>query len=351
MKKEFMKGNVAIAEAAIKCGVRHFYGYPITPQNEIPEYMSHRMVEVGGTFIQAESEVSAMNMVYGAAGSGARVLTSSSSPGMSLKMEALSYAAGADLPCVIVNICRIGPGLGGLAASQGDYFQCVKGGGHGDYRCLVLAPRSIQEAVDFTQLAFDLTDKYRMPGIILGDAVLGQMLEPVIIPEKTPVKTDKSWATTGWKDKSRPRAVINSLFLEVEKMEKLIVDRYKRYEELAKECTLYDSINAEDCEVLVVAYGLVARIAGSVISEHAKKLGVGLFCPLTLYPYPTEKLHQLAKGKKLVLCAEMSMGQMYDDVRIAVNGAAPTQFYGRTGGVIPTEEEIYDVLVKIKGAL
>ena len=351
MKKVFMKGNEAIAEAAIKCGCRHFFGYPITPQNEIPEYMSRRMVEVGGTFIQAESEVAAMNMVYGAAGCGVRVLTSSSSPGMSLKMEVLSYAAGADLPCVIVNICRIGPGLGGLAASQGDYFQAVKGGGHGDYRCLVLAPRSVQEAVDFTQLAFDLTDKYRMPAIILGDAVLGQMLEPVIIPEKTPIKTDKSWATTGWKDKSRPRAVINSLYLDPEKMEKLIIERYKKYDELAKECTLYDTINAEDCEVLVVAYGLVARIAGAVIAEHGKKLGAGLFCPLSLFPYPYDKLNELAKGKKLVLCAEMSMGQMYDDVRIAVNGVTPTQFYGRSGGVIPTEEEIYDVLVKTKEAL
>jgi 2-oxoglutarate ferredoxin oxidoreductase subunit alpha len=351
MKKEFMKGNEAIAEAAIKCGVRHFYGYPITPQNEIPEYMSHRMVEVGGTFIQAESEVAAMNMVYGAAGSGARVLTSSSSPGMSLKMEALSYIAGADLPCVLVNICRAGPGLGGLAASQGDYFQAVKGGGHGDYRCLVLAPRSVQEAVNYTQLAFDLTDKYRMPAIILGDAVLGQMLEPVIIEEKTPIKTDKSWATTGWKDKSKPRSIINSQNLDVLAFEKTIKARYERYGELAKECTLFDTINAEDCEILVVAYGLAGRIAGSVLNEFGKELRVGLFCPLSLFPYPYDKLHELAKGKKLVLCAEMSMGQMYDDVRIAVNGVAPTQMYGRTGGVIPTEEEIYDVLLKIKEAL
>jgi len=345
-----MKGNEAIAEAAVLCGCRFFFGYPITPQNEIPEYLSRRLPEVGGTFIQAESEIASINMVYGAAGAGARAMTSSSSPGISLKMEGLSYIAGADLPCVVVNIMRAGPGLGGLQPAQGDYFQATRGGGHGDYRCIVYAPTTVQEAADLTQLAFDKADEYRMPAIILGDAIIGQMMESVVLKEKAPVKTDKSWATTSWKDKSRRRAAVNSLYMEPQVLEGLILARQERYNRLAENDTLYTQLNAEDSEILVVAYGSVARIARAVIEESGKALGAGLFCPLTLYPYPYCDLARLAKGKKAVLCVEMSTGQMVEDVRLAVPGGAPVHFYGRTGGVVPTEEEIRAEISRIKEA-
>ena len=348
---QFMKGNEAIAEAAVLCGCRYFFGYPITPQNEIPEYLSRRLPEVGGKFIQAESEIASINMVYGAAGAGARVMTSSSSPGISLKMEGLSYIAGADLPCVIVNIMRAGPGLGGLQPSQGDYFQATKGGGHGDYHSIVYAPGTVQEAFDLTQLAFDKADEYRVPAIILGDAIIGQMMEPIEVREKTPVVTDKSWATTGWKDKSRKRAVINSLYLNTGELEALTLDRQERYRKLAENDTLYKTFNAEDCDILVVAFGSVARTARAVVEEYGEELRAGLFCPLTLWPYPGEDLARLAKGKKAVLCVEMSTGQMVEDVRLAICGETPVSFYGRTGGVVPTEEEIYAEISRLKEAL
>ena len=351
MEIQFMKGNEAIAEAAILCGCRFFFGYPITPQNEIPEYLSRRLPEAGGTFIQAESEIASINMVYGAAGAGARVMTSSSSPGISLKMEGLSYIAGADLPCVIVNIMRAGPGLGGLQPAQGDYFQATRGGGHGDFRSIVYAPTTVQEAADLTQLAFDKADEYRMPAIILGDAIIGQMMEPVVLREKMPIKTDKRWATTGWKDKSRNRAVINSLYMETQELESLILARQERYNKLAENDTIYTQVNADGCDILVVAYGSVGRIARAVIEDFGKKIGAGLFCPLSLYPFPYRELAGLAKGKKAVLCAEMSTGQMIDDVRLAVNGNVPVMFYGRTGGIIPTEEDIYKEILKVKEAM
>jgi 2-oxoglutarate ferredoxin oxidoreductase subunit alpha len=291
------------------------------------------MPEVGGVFVQAESEVSAINMVYGASGAGARVLTSSASPGMSLKMEGISYIAGADLPCVVVNIMRAGPGLGGLAPMQADYYQAVKSGGHGDYRSLVYAPTSIQEAVDLTQRAFDKSDEYRMPAIILGDAVLGQMMEPVIIKEVEPVKVDKSWASVGWKDKSRKRAEINSLYLVPAELEQINLAKKARYDKAMKDEVIFKSFNAEDCDILIVAFGLLARIARSVVENADKSLKIGLFNPISLWPYPTDELARLAKGKKAVVCAEMSLGQMVDDVRIAVSGSAPVHFYGRTGGM------------------
>jgi len=348
MEMQFMKGNEAIAEAAILCGCRFFFGYPITPQNEIPEYLSKRLPEVGGTFIQAESEIAAINMVYGAAGAGARVMTSSSSPGISLKMEGLSYIAGADLPCVIVNIMRAGPGLGGLQPAQGDYFQATRGGGHGDFRCIVYAPTTVQEAADLTQLAFDKADEYRMPAIILGDAIIGQMMEPVVLKDKVPIQTDKSWATTGWKDKGRKRAVINSLYMDTQELESLILARQERYNKLAEKDTMYTEVNAADCHILVVAYGSVARIVRAVIENRGKELRAGLFCPLTLWPYPYNQLTKLAKGKKVVLCVEMSTGQMVEDVKLAVCGDAPVHFFGRTGGSVPTEEEIFAAISKIK---
>jgi len=352
MESKFMKGNEAISEAAVLCGCRYFFGYPITPQNEIPEYMSWRLPEVGGTFIQAESEVAAINMVYGAAGAGARVMTSSSSPGISLKMEGISYIAGADLPCVIVNIARAGPGLGGIQPSQSDYFQATKGGGHGDYRCIVYAPSTLQEAVDLTQLAFDKADEYRMPVIILGDGLIGQMMEPVTIEEKTPVAVDKSWATTGWSDKSRPRAVINSLGLDPNELERTIIERHKKYETIKETEVKYATLNADDCDILVAAYGSVARIMRSVIDDNTdENLKIGLFCPLTLWPFPEKELAALAKGKKAVMCVEMSSGQMLEDVKLAVLESAPVHFYGRMGGVVPTAEEIYGEIVKLKEAL
>ena len=350
MEIQFMKGNEAIAEAAVLCGCRFFFGYPITPQNEIPEYLSKRLPEVGGVFIQAESEIASINMVYGAAGAGARVMTSSSSPGISLKMEGLSYIAGADLPCVIINIMRAGPGLGGLQPAQGDYFQATRGGGHGDFRSIVYSPTTVQEAADLTQLAFDKADEYRMPAIILGDAIIGQMMEPVVLTERAPVQT-KSWATTGWKDKSRKRAVINSLHMDTRELEALILARMERYGKLAEKGTMYTEANSNGCEVLVVAYGSVARIVRAVIEDFGDILKAGLFCPLTLWPYPYNDLARIAKGKKAVLCVEMSTGQMVEDVKLAVSGDAPVHFFGRTGGVVPTEEEIHAEIIKIKAAL
>ena len=354
MQNKFMKGNEAIAEAAVQCGCRYFFGYPITPQNEIPEYMSWRLPEVGGTFIQAESEVAAINMVYGAAGAGARVMTSSSSPGVSLKMEGISYIAGADLPCVVVNIQRAGPGLGGIQPSQSDYFQATKGGGHGDYRCIVYAPSTLQEAVDLVQLSFDKADEYRMPVMILGDGLIGQMMEPVSIGEKKPIDVDKSWASVGWKDKSRPRAVINSLSLDASALEQWNIQRQEKYKKIKETEVMYTTLGAEDCDFLVVAYGSVARIARTVVDEWSSDgLKIGLFCPLTLWPFPEKELKAMAKGKKLVLCVEMSAGQMVEDVRLAVmNDAAegpppPVHFYGRMGGIVPTAEEVYEEIKRI----
>lgn len=343
-----MKGNEAIAEAAVQAGCHYFFGYPITPQNEIPEYLSWRLPQVGGTFVQAESEVAAINMVYGAAGAGARVMTSSSGPGISLKSEGISYLAGANLPAVIVNIMRAGPGLGGIQASQSDYFQATRGGGHGDYHCIVYTPSTIQQAVDLTQLAFDKADQYRMPVMVLGDGTIGQMMEPVIINEKTPVKTDKSWAATGWSDKSRERAVINSLSLDPVTLEKWNIHLQAKYKEVVKNEIMFETYNTEDCDILVVAYGTTARTIRSVIDENELKgHKIGLFSPLTVWPYPEEQLRAAAKGKKAVFVVEMNAGQMLDDVKISVGNIAPIHFYGRTGGMIPTSEEIFAEIAKL----
>ncbi|MCL2884251.1 MAG: 3-methyl-2-oxobutanoate dehydrogenase subunit VorB [Oscillospiraceae bacterium] len=352
MKQEpvFMKGNEAIAEAAVRCGCRFFFGYPITPQNEIPEYMSWRMPEAGGTFIQAESEVAAINMVYGAAGAGGRVMTSSSSPGISLKQEGISYIAGADLPCVVVNMMRAGPGLGGIQPSQSDYFQATKGGGHGDYHCIVYAPSTLQEAVDLIQLAFDKADEYRTPVMLLGDGLIGQMMEPVTIPDKTPAPVDKSWAATGWDHKSRPRAVINSLSLEPAELEQWNIRRQEKYRQICDREVKYSTQNAEDCDILTVAYGSVARILRTVVDDDPTG-GIGLFCPLTLWPFPEKELAEAAKGKKAVVCVEMSAGQMVEDVRLAVGNAAPVHFYGRMGGMVPTAEEIYAHIQSLREGL
>ncbi len=350
-----MKGNEAIAEAAIQAGCRYFFGYPITPQNEIPAYMAKRLPQVGGTFIQAESEISAINMVYGAAGAGARVMTSSSSPGISLKQEGISYIAGAELPCLIVNIVRGGPGLGGIQPAQSDYFQAVKGGGHGDYRLVVLAPSTIQEVVDLVQEGFDIADRYRNPVMILGDGMLGQMMEPVEFGKRKPAELPpKEWATAGWKG-DRPRAVINSLFIDPQALEDHVKKIYKKYKAIRINETRAECFNCEDAEIIVAAYGTTARIVRSVIEIASKEgIKVGLIRPITLWPFPAETIRSWAEKDhvKAVLTVEMSMGQMAEDVTLAVGGRKPSLFYGRTGGMVPAPLEILAEIKKIReGAL
>ena len=349
--RQMMKGNEAIAEAAVQAGCRYYFGYPITPQSEIPEYMSRRLPEVGGVFLQAESEIAAINMVYGAAGAGARAMTSSSSPGIALKQEGISYIAGAQLPCVVVNIVRGGPGLGSIQPAQSDYYQATRGGGHGDYRVGVFAPASVQEAVELTQRAFDVADQYRMPAMILGDGVIGQMMEPVEMPEYKPRPLPKKdWAATGWDGKSRPRAVINSLYIEADRCEELNLALKKQYEEIAKNECMVEEQYMDDAEYVIAAYGTTARIALTAIRQaRAQGVKAGLIRPITLWPFPSEAFARAAQKAKKFLTVEMSLGQMVDDVRIAVNGARPVEFYGRTGGVIPGVGEITRQILKLAG--
>lgn len=351
-EKILMKGNEAIAEAAIKAGCRYFFGYPITPQNALPEYMSRRLPEVGGVFLQAESEVAASNMVYGAAGAGARVLTSSSSPGISLKMEGISYIAGAELPAVIVNMMRGGPGLGGIQPSQSDYFQATKGGGHGDYRLVVLAPSSVQEAVDLTMEAFEIADRYRNPVMIVGDGIIGQMMEPVefkkeIDPADLP---KKDWATDG--AKGREKNVINSLFLDPRELEKHNLKLKAKYDKMKEKEVRYETYKMDDAELAIVAYGTTARIALSAIElAREKGIKVGLIRPISLFPFPEKIIAEAAGKVNSFLVVEMSAGQMVEDVRLAVNGKKEVYFYGRTGGMVPSPEEIVEEIVKIGGAI
>lgn len=352
MAKQLLKGNEAIAEAAIMAGCRHFFGYPITPQNQIPEYMSRRMPQVDGCFLQAESEVAAINMVYGAAGSGARVMTSSSSPGISLKQEGISYIAGAELPCLIVNIVRGGPGLGGIQPAQSDYFQATRGGGHGDYRTVVLAPSSVQESVELTMEGFDIADEYRVPVLLLGDGMLGQMMEPVEFGTYKPrKKVEKPWATNGTGGKRTPN-IINSLYIDPEDLESVNRRLFAVYDEITQKEIKYETYNTEDCEILMVAYGTTARIVKSAIGM-AKKEGIkiGLLRPITLWPYPYDKLKEIASQKNVtnVMSIELSGGQMVDDVKIGVNGIKPVSFFGRTGGVVPMPEDIVEAAKKTKG--
>jgi 2-oxoglutarate/2-oxoacid ferredoxin oxidoreductase subunit alpha len=353
MAKELWKGNEAIAEAAIKAGCRFFFGYPITPQNEIPEYMAMRMPQIeGGCFLQAESEVAAINMVYGAAGCGARVMTSSSSPGISLKQEGITYIAGAELPCVIVNIVRGGPGLGGIQPAQSDYFQACKGGGHGDYRLVVLAPASVQEAVDLVQEAFDIADQYRNPVMIMGDGMIGQMMEPVEFTEiKKRKLPGKPWATVGTKGE-RSSNVINSLFIDPAECEKHNFKLFEKYSEIEKNETKVETYNMEGAEIVFVAYGTTSRIVKNAINALARDgIKAGIIRPITLWPYPQEAIAKAAEqaSVKAFLTVEMSMGQMVEDVRLAVNGKKPVHFYGRTGGMVPTPKAIVEEAKKILG--
>jgi 2-oxoglutarate ferredoxin oxidoreductase subunit alpha len=346
-EKKFMAGNEAIAEAAIQAGCRYYFGYPITPQNEIGEYMSWRLPEVGGCFLQAESEVAAIYMVFGAAGVGARVMTSSSGPGISLMQEGISYIAAAELPCVIVNMMRGGPGLGGIQPSQSDYFQATKGGGHGDYHLLVLAPSTAQEAVSLTMLAFDLADKYRNPVMILGDGNMGQMMEPVEFkPAEKPFAANKEWIITG--AKNRPRNIIKTLFLDPTILEKRNLMIARKLSEAAKSEVRFESYMTEDAEIVIAAYGTVARIAKTAIKILREKgLKVGLLRPITLYPFPYQAFAQVAERVKNILVVEMSMGQMVEDVKLAVCGKSQVHFYGRVGGMVPSFDEIVTEVEKI----
>lgn len=340
MERMFMTGNEAIAEAAVQAGCRHFFGYPITPQNEIPEYMSRRLPEVGGVYLQAESEVAAINMVFGAAGAGVRVMTSSSSPGISLMQEGISYIVGAQLPCVLVNIMRGGPGLGGIQPSQSDYFQATKGGGHGDYHLLVLAPYTLQEAVSLTIEAFDLADKYRNPVMVLGDGYMGQMMEPVEFTKKaTPKLTSKDWALTG--AMGRPPNVVKSLYLDPVALEKHNLEINGKILQMVRNEVRVETYLTDDAEVVIVAYGTVARIAKTAIKNLREKgVRVGMVRPITVFPFPYETLDKVAERVSKFLVVEMSLGQMVEDVKLGVCGKAQVQFYGRTGGMVPSYDEI-----------
>lgn len=342
-EKVLMKGNEALAEAAIQAGCRHFFGYPITPQTELAAYMSKRMPKVGGTYLQAESEVAAINMVLGASAAGVRAMTSSSSPGVSLKSEGISYIAGSDLPALIINVQRGGPGLGGIQPAQSDYWQATKGGGHGDYHMLVLAPSTVQEMVDLVSDAFDLGDKYRMPAMILADGMLGQMMEPVSLPDrKDKPLPEKPWAANGHQGK-REHHIINSLYLQPQQLEQKIRERYERYHTIEENEQRAECYQTKDADLVVVAYGASSRVARSAVNKAREKgLKAGLVRPITLWPFPTEALNRAASHCKNFLVVEMSMGQMVDDVKLAVDCKVPVHFYGRTGGMIPTPAQVLE---------
>jgi 2-oxoglutarate ferredoxin oxidoreductase subunit alpha len=343
-----MCGNDAMAEAAVRAGCRHYFGYPITPQNEVAAYMARRMLEVGGTFIQAESEIAAINMVFGAAAVGARAMTSSSSPGISLKQEGISYLCGCELPAVIANVVRGGPGLGSIGPSQADYFQSTRGGGHGDYRTPALAPSTVQELVDLTFQSFDLAGKYRNPVLILSDGVLGQMMEPVVLPEMAePDSEPNDWALTGAAD--RPPRFIKSLYLDVPDLEKLNFKLRDKYQRIEREETRFEEVNMDDAEVVLVAYGSVARVCRAAV-RRLREAGekVGLFRPITVWPFPYEVLARAVDKAKLFLAVEMSLGQMVEDVRLAVEGRKPVRWYGRVGGCVISVEEVVEEVKKLR---
>ena len=348
-EKVLMKGNEAIAEAAIQAGCRHYFGYPITPQTEIAAYMAKRMPKVGGVFLQAESEIAAINMVYGVSAAGKRVMTSSSSPGISLKGEGLSYLAGSDLPAFIVNVQRGGPGLGGIQPSQADYFQATRGGGHGDYHMIVLAPASVQEMASLTMKGFDLADQYRMTAMILADGTIGQMMEPVSLEVGEQKVYEKPWALTGTK-MERKRNVVTSLFLQPEALEQLNIERYARYRIVEENEVLYESYQMEDAEVCVVAYGITARVSKNAVSAaRAKGIRAGLIRPITLWPFPKAVLAEAATRVKSFLSVEMSMGQMIEDIELATRCLKPVTLVNRVGGMIPTPEQVLSAIEQAAG--
>ncbi len=349
-EKVLMKGNEAIAEAAIRAGCLHYFGYPITPQTEVAAYMAKRMPKIGGTFLQAESEISAINMVYGVASAGKRVMTSSSSPGVSLKQEGISYLAGSDLPALIVNVQRGGPGLGGIQPSQSDYFQATKGGGHGDYHLIVLTPASVQEMADLTQLAFDLADKYRMPAMLLADGTMGQMMEPVELPEIGTAKTvDKPWAVTGT-NMEREHNIVNSLYLVPEELEKTNIARYERYKTVEENEARWESFMMDDAEYCVVAFGIAARVSkNAVVAARKKGIKVGLIRPITIWPFPKKPLAEAAEQVKGFISVELSMGQMIEDIRLATDCRRPVTLCSRVGGMIPSPEQVLETIENMAG--
>ncbi|MBC8545425.1 3-methyl-2-oxobutanoate dehydrogenase subunit VorB [Clostridiaceae bacterium NSJ-31] len=348
-EKVLMKGNEALAEAAIRCGCKRFFGYPITPQTEVAAYMAKRLPKIGGTYMQAESEISAINMVYGAASAGVRAMTSSSSPGISLKTEGISYLIGSDLPCLIINVMRGGPGLGGIQPSQSDYWQATKAPGHGDGHILVFAPSTIQEMVDLVFDAFDLAETYRMPAMILADGMLGQMMEPVVFPEKEVVEHEKPWAANGHQGK-REHNIINSLYLKPDELERTNRERFARYEIIKEKEARVEEYLTEDADIIVVAYGATSRIVRAAV-KAAREQGIkaGMVRPITVWPFPAKAVAKAAETASRMLCVEMSLGQMVEDVRLAVNGKVPVEFYGRTGGIIPTPAEVLEQIKKIAG--
>lgn len=342
--KVLMKGNEALAEAAIIAGCRHYFGYPITPQTEVAAYMAKRMPKIGGTFLQAESEIAAINMVYGVSSTGHRVMTSSSSPGISLKGEGLSYMAGADLPALVVNVQRGGPGLGGIQPSQSDYFQATKGGAHGDFHMIVMAPASVQEMADLTVKGFELADKYRMTAMILADGTMGQMMEPVSLEYDIKPMPEKPWATTGTK-MQRGHNIINSLSLVPEELERLNFERYKKYEQIEENETLYEEYMMDDAEICIAAFGIAARVSKNAVNE-ARRQGIkaGLIRPITLWPFPSAPFKKASERVKSFISVELSMGQMIEDVRLATECRVPVTLCNRVGGMIPSPDMVLDAV-------
>ena len=341
-----MKGNEAIAEAAIRAGCRHYFGYPITPQTEIAAYMAKKMPKIGGVFLQAESEIASINMVYGAAATGSRVMTSSSSPGISLKAEGLSYIAASDVPTLVVNVQRGGPGLGGIQPSQSDYFQATKGGGHGDYRMIVLAPASVQEMASLTIKGFDLADKYRMVSMILADGTIGQMMEPISFEDAEIASYEKPWALTGTECK-RKHNIVNSLYLKADELERMNFERFEKYKVVEENEAMWEEYMMEDAEICVVAFGIASRVAKNAVAEARRQgIKVGLIRPITLWPFPTAALRAAADKVKSFISVELSMGQMIEDVRLATECKRPVSLCNRVGGMILTPEEVLAAICK-----
>ncbi len=339
-----MKGNEAIAEAAIRAGCRHYFGYPITPQTEIAAYMAKKMPKIGGVFLQAESEIASINMVYGASAAGMRVMTSSSSPGISLKTEGLSYIAGSDVPALVVNVQRGGPGLGGIQPSQSDYFQAVKGGGHGDYRMIVLAPASVQEMASLTIKGFDLADKYCITSMILADGTIGQMMEPIVFEDEEPKVYEKPWALTGTECK-RPHNIINSLYLKPEELEKKNFDRYEKYRMIEENEPMWEEYMTDDAEICVVAFGIASRVAkNAVVAARNEGIKVGLIRPITLWPFPTAPIAKAADKVKSFISVELNMGQMVEDIKLASQCKKPVTLCNRVGGMIPSPDLVLDAI-------
>ena len=343
-EKVLMKGNEAIAEAAILAGCRHYFGYPITPQTEIAAYMAKKMPKIGGVFLQAESEIAAINMVYGVSSAGKRVMTSSSSPGISLKGEGISYLAGADLPALVVNVQRGGPGLGGIQPIQSDYFQATKGGGHGDFHMIVLAPASVQEMAELTVKGFELADKYRVTSMIMADGTMGQMMEPVELDFKVAPPPEKPWATTGTK-MSRPHNIVNSLSLVPEELEQFNFERFERYKTIEQNEALYEEYMMDDADICLVAFGIAARVSKNAVNEARKQgIKVGLIRPITLWPFPVAPFEKAAERVERFISVELSMGQMIEDIKLAVKCKKPVELCNRAGGMIPSPEQVLEAI-------